>query len=512
MSQFQPALKYQVQDMIYDPVTLLDENNFYHQRQGAPSELTRKLTYMLGDMNKQYPLSTMTLGGIGYSKENFDSSAKEIDDVQFTYPVMGRRFKPSIVAKTDYTSIDKPGIGHSEFFIYFFDNWIKRFWIIQSARNVTAYVLEDPERQPDGTYRYRCQLNPASDTDYCPFSELDYGAAWIGSTTAVSESQSRSTDSNMVMPGLWKNQMGFHRHGMSWAGNSANKAMKFTLQSSNGKSTEMWMDWFMYQFEQEWLDICENAYWYSRYNRRADGTIPLKDLITGKVIPTASGLLEQIQNRTSYASLTYNNLMNFVGDALYGQSDTDNMVIDLWTGKGGMREMDRAMKTEGKAFLGDWGMVSDKFISGSGGRQQDLMLGGFFAGFYHIDGYTIRVKYNPVYDHGRIAVAQQAGGNIHPETGFPLESYRMTFLDSSDYDGQPNIQHVCQKGRAFLHGVVKGLTPVPRSLELILGNGVNVTNMLSSDVDQASYTRFRSQGIQMLRANRCFDIICTAGQ
>jgi hypothetical protein len=511
MSQFQPALKYQVQEMIYDAVNLLDENNFYHQRQGAPSELTRKLTYMLGDMNKQYPLSTMTLGGIGYSKENFESSAKELDDVQFTYPVMGRRFKPSQVAKTDYTSIDKPGIGHSEFFIYFFDQWIKRYWTIQSAGGITAYVLEDPERQPDGTYKYKCQLNPAADTDYCPPSELDYGASWIGMTTNVPESQSRSTDSNMVMPGLWKNQMGFHRHGMSWAGNSANKVMKFNLKSSNGVETEMWMDWFMYQFEQEWLDICENAYWYSRYNRRADGTIPLKDLITGKVIPTASGVLEQIQNKSSYASLTYNNLMNFVGDSLYGQSDTDNMVIDLWTGKGGLREMDRAMKLEGKSFLSDWGFVADKFVSGSGGRQHDLMLGGFFSGFYHIDGYTIRVKYNPVYDHGRVAVNQQAGGRVHPETGFPLESYRMTFIDSSDYDGQPNIQHVCQKKRAYLHGVVKGLTDMPRSLELLLGNGTNVSNMLATDVDQASYTRFRSQGIQILRANRCFDLICTAG-
>lgn len=511
MSQYQPALKYQVQEMLYDPVQLLDENNFYHQRQGAPSELTRKLTFMLGDLKKEYPLSTMTLGGVGYSKENFESSAKELDDVQFTYPVMGRRFKPSMVMKTEYTSTDTPGIGHSEFFIYLNDNWIKRFWIIMSARNITAYVLEDPERQADGTWKYKLQLNPASDTDFCPFTEVDVNASWIGMTTQVPESQSRSTDSNMVMPGLWKNQMGFHRHGMSWAGNSANKVMKFKIKSNNGVETELWMDWFMYQFETEWMDICENAYWYSRYNRRADGTIPLKDLITGKVIPTASGLLEQIQNKSSYASLTYNNLMNFVGDALYGQSDTDNMTIDLFTGKGGMREIDRAMKIEGRSLTTDFGMVADKFITGSGGRQHDLMMGGFFSGFYHIDGYTIRVKYNPIYDHGRVAVNQQAGGYTHPETGFPLESYRMTFIDSNDYDGQPNIQHVCQKGRAYMHGVVKGLTHIPKSLQLILGQGENVSNLLATDVDQASYTRFRSQGIQMLRANKCFDLLCTAG-
>lgn len=508
MAQYQPALKYQVQEMLFDALqNPLDENNFYHQRQGAPSELTRKLTFMLGDMKKQYPLSMMTLGGIGYNKDVFSNSAKELDDVQFTYPVMGRRFKASIVKKCDYSSTDKIGIGHSHFYLYFADNWIKRFWTIQSARGIQAYVLEDPEYQADGYWKYTCQLNPASDTDTVPFSEVDVNAAWIGITTHVPESRSRSTHSNMVMPGLFKNQMGFHRHGASWAGNAPNKVMKFTIEGSNGKKTEMWMDWFMYQFEQDWLDICENAYWYDRYNRRADGTIALKDLVTGNVIPTGSGVLEQIINKDTYARLTYNKLMNSIGDALYGQSDTDNMVIDLFTGKGGLREMDRAMKEEGKSFLTDWGNVADKFVSGTG---RELMLGGFFAGFYHIDGYTIRVKYNPVYDHGRVAVAQQAGGYVHPETGFPMESYRMTFLDTNDYDGQPNIQHVCQKERAFLHGVVKGLSPIPRSLQLILKSGTDVSNMLASEVDQSSYTRLRSQGIQILRGNRCFDLQCIA--
>jgi hypothetical protein len=47
---------------------MLDEQNFYHQKQGSPSELTRKLTYILGDYTKQYPISSMTLGSIGYNK------------------------------------------------------------------------------------------------------------------------------------------------------------------------------------------------------------------------------------------------------------------------------------------------------------------------------------------------------------------------------------------------------------------------------------------------------------
>ena len=60
-NQVYPSLQYQVQESIYDAKTLLDEQNFYHQRQGAPSELTKKLTYILGDYNKTHPLSMMTV-------------------------------------------------------------------------------------------------------------------------------------------------------------------------------------------------------------------------------------------------------------------------------------------------------------------------------------------------------------------------------------------------------------------------------------------------------------------
>jgi hypothetical protein len=112
-------------------------------------------------------------------------------------------------------------------------------------------------------------------------------------------------------------------------------------------------------------------------------------------------------------------------------------------------------------------------------------------------------------------MAQSAGGVVHPETGWPLESYRGVFIDDSDYDGQPNIQHVAQKGRSFLHGVIAGLTPAPRSIQLMTGS-FSIDNessaaLLASDMDESSYTRFKSAGIQILRANTCFDLQCIAG-
>lgn len=501
-NQIFPAYKYQVQEQIFDSKSMLDETNFYHQRQGAPSVLTSKLTYILGDYNKAFPLSGMTVGGVGYGVNN---ATKEIDDVQFTYPVMGRDDKVCVVSQTN--SDTSLGLNNQTFYLYFQDNWIKRFYIIQSQGGYQAFVHEDGEPMPTGGYRYRVSLDPAGPEDYLPASQAAEGMLWVPIHTAVAESESRSTESGMVMPGLFKNQMGFMRTGMSWAGNAANKMMKISMTNQNGQTTEVWMDWFMWQFEKRWLSDCEHYYWYSKYNRAADGNILLKDMLTGKVIPRGSGVLEQIGNKSTYAKMTYNTLTNKVGDALFGQSDSGNMSITLMTGTGGFREFDRAMKDAGATLVGPFGAgdIASKFVTGTG---HNLALGGFFDTFYHIDGYTIKVKKNPVFDMGRVAMASPK----HPESGLPLESYRMVFLDDSDIDGQPNIMHVAQKGRAFMDGVIPGLTPMPKSLQILSGNsGMQASKLLATDQDKSSYTRFKSAGIQILRANRCFDLECTAG-
>jgi hypothetical protein len=42
--------------------------------------------------------------------------------------------------------------------------------------------------------------------------------------------------------------------------------------------------------------------------------------------------------------------------------------------------------------------------------------------------------------------------------------------------------------------------------------GGAASKLLSTEQDKSSYHRFSSCGIQMLRANRCFDLQCVAGQ
>lgn len=500
MSKF----KFQVHQDIFDPKSMQDETNFYHQRQGEPDDLTKKLVYILGSKKNRYPISMQTMSSIAPK-----GASHAVKDVQFKYPTMGRMDKASVLSEdcTSSSSVNgaNPGLGYGVFKLRFTDNWIKRYYIIESSRGVQAYVIGDPELLADGTYEYSVVLDAVSANAVCPDSELAAGTLWVDLNVQVSESESRSTDSKSVAPGEYKNQLGFTRAGMSWAGNAANKIMKINVETDKG-STNVWMDFFMWQFENRWLEECEHMYWYSRYNRKTDGTISLKDRLTGKIIPRGSGLLEQIQHKSTYTKLTYNSLVKKIGNALFGQADTENMSITLYTGTGGRREFHNAMLERGADLIGDFSGVADKFVTGS---DRNLMMNGFFDGFYHVDGYMIKIKYHPMFDNGRIALKSPR----HPESGLPLESYRMVFIDDGDVEGQPNIQQVYEEGRPYLHGFIGGLTPVPKSLQILGGFDLaaNQIQQISSDVDKSSYHRFKSQAVQLLRGNRCFDMQCIAG-
>lgn len=500
--------QFQVQADIFDGKDLLDEQNFYHQRYGKPDELSQKLTWLLGDSTRSFPLAMSTMGDVvspnGFKANN--TKVKEMNDIQYTYPVMSRLNKAITVAET--SSVTDAGYGNTAFSITFTDNWAKQNYMIESPLGVQAYILQPPVKIQQG-WQYTVQLNAVSDKTICPPSELTAGVKWVELNTFNPESESRGTSFKRVAPGKFKNQMSIIRLSHSWAGNSANKVMPIKISHEGKADMSLWMDFEHYQFERAWLEEVEHMFWYSRYNRRANSTIDLKDLLSGKVIPTGSGILEQVNNYSTYSSLTYNYLQNTVANALFGQSDTDGMSITLYTGRGGMREFDAAMKSAGvtQLVIAGGGDIAHKFV---GGNNYNLVSMGFFDAMYHIDGYYIKVKHNPVFDYGRRALKSP----LHPETGYPLESYRMVFVDDGTYDGEANLQCVTEKGRRFLHGVVPGMSPLPRQYQILQGAGnLNSGNLalVTTDVDKSSYHRLMVGGCQLRRGNTSLHLECIAG-
>jgi len=138
--------------------------------------------------------------------------------------------------------------------------------------------------------------------------------------------------------------------------------------------------------------------------------------------------------------------------------------------------------------------AESKFITGSG---RSLGITGYFNSYDHIDGHTVNVVKVPLFDHGPVAQASRK----HPDTGLPLESYRMTFVDQSTYDGENNLQMINKKGREMLRWAVAG-SVVPK--------GFTGSDTRASDIDGASVHMLKTAGILLRRFDTSLDLQCTA--
>lgn len=476
-----------------------DDNAFYNEKVGGKIEsLSQSLTWMLGNYNSM--TSICSLEGF-YAKNKAEAShlLKPESGGQYTTDVMGSMWKTAEVAFTpSVLTPETLGVGGGLFQICFKDAVLKRTQIVTTPRGMYVRVESEP-RFKNGYYEYDFQLVAVRKQAFMPVSEVQAGTLWVALFSATSDEESTGSGSDVMYPGKIRNQIGHLQKKATW-GNKKNldKMMDFTI-NIDGKSIKSWMSWFLWNFEEQWAFEKEHMYWYSRYNRNANGEITLKDTVTNQVVPLGSGLLEQIPNTSSYTKLSANSLLDKLTTAYFGQYDTDNMSITLHTGTGGMREFNDMIDREfGKrATLLNIATDSDKFLSGSG---HNLAVGGYFDQIHLIDGYVIKVKKNPLFDKGRVAQ-----GSVYHK-GLPSESYRMVFLDDSDVEGEPNITFVHDGQVGFQHMCTAGLTDMPRDLRCANVGSVTDTAapFRSSENTQGMYVRKQSFGVNLRRANRSF--------
>lgn len=454
---------------------MTDENSLASALLTQPDLLSPVLTHIAGREDKRFPLSFLTEGM---------NNVKEINDVEYEYPVIGRLNK-AVTA----TALAGTGIGHQMFEITFAEKYFTRQYIIESPEGVQARILDDGKPASGGGWTHTVQLADPGASSAVASADV-VNKEWVQLFAPVAMSGSRGNESNWVAPSKMRNQITQIRKSYRYEGNVQNKTVNVEL-NLGGKKTTLWSDFEEWQHMLRWKEEVESNLWYSRYNRDENGVIHLKDE-NGKVIPLGAGVLEQIPNYDQYGILTADKLKSVVRDALYGASDASQMNIVLFTGLGGLEEFDNAMKSElaSGAYIKNTDPKS--FVSGSG---RNLSLGGFFTSYEHIDGHVITVRHLPLFDHG----ARALNSPKHPRTGLPMESYRMIFLDMSNYDGEPNIKMVTQKGRQMLRWAVAGAT---------IPNGFSGNALRASDVDGASVHFMKTAGIAIRRATNCLHLAC----
>jgi hypothetical protein len=472
-----------VQKVLYNDSQMTDTNSLANAALQRPTELSPIITHLAGRNDERFPLTFLS-EGMG--------NVKTIDTNEYEYRVMTRELMTRPIAQAN------PGVnigqGGSTFELVFPDKWFIKDYVLVNSQGEQARVMAEPTPVIGGSgYTYTLKLinpNPAAVLT----SGFTQGDLWAQLFAPVGTDFSRGNASNWQSPGKVRNKLTKVRKSYHMSGSARNFVAEFSLPKGKGQTTKMWMDYEEYQHMLKFKEECEYLYWYGQRSYDASGNVNLTDE-NGQPIVIGPGLLDQIINRDTYAQLTENQLLNVIGDLFYGMTDASAKNITLYTGTGGMREFDTALKGFFGSASNSWQVSGEtRFITGSG---RSLGLTGYFKRYDHIDGHTVNVVKVPMFDHG--AVAKAAG--LHPVTGYSLESYRMVFVDMSQYDGQNNLQMVSKRGEEYSRWAVAG-SVVPRGFES--------SSLRASDVDGASVHMMKTGGVALKRFDTSLDLRCVA--
>jgi len=469
-----------VQKNHYNDAQMTDMNSLSNALMSKPTELSPIITHLAGKDDKRFPLSFLT-EGVG--------NVKSIDRLEYEYRVKTHTLKTRPVAVA--TAGASWGAAGATFTLTFPDKWFVFPYVLVNAVGNQARIMAEPI-QVGSDWQYMCQLiDPAG-------VAITIGGAvgdlWAQMYAPVGVDFSRGNASNWETPGKVRNKIGTVRKSYHMSGNAKDFVAEFTLPTKGGKSTKLWMDYEEYTHMLNFKEECEMYYWYGQKTYDAAGQTHMKDE-NGQPVVVGPGLLEQIINKDTYSTLTENKIKNIIGDLFYGMTDASAKQVTLYTGTGGAREFDEALKSHFNGVNQGWKVGGEnRFITGSG---RSLGLTGYFTTYEHVDGHTVNVVKLPLFDHGPVAQARAK----HPVTGYSLESYRMVFVDQSNYDGQNNLQMISKKGREMMRWCVAG-SVVPR--------GFDATSSRASDVDGASVHMLKTAGIVLRRFDTSLDIQCVA--
>ncbi len=474
-----------VQKTFYNDSQMTDMNSLANALLSKPTELSPIITHLAGKDDKRFPLSFLT-EGVG--------NTKSIDRLEYEYRVATHRLRTRPVAVT-MTNTANVGLGGASFELTFPDKHFVFPYVLVSQSGTQARIMKEPVQAAGGSaWTYTLQLVNPSATATMAAADVTAGALFAQMYAPVGVDFSRGNASNWETPGKVRNKLTTVRKSYHMSGNAKDFVAEFALPTKGGSTTKLWMDYEEYLHMLDFKEECEMYYWYGQKTYDSNGQTYMKDE-NGQPVIVGPGLLEQIVNTDTYSTMTETKLKNIIGDLFYGMTDAATKQVTLYTGTGGAREFDEALKNHFSGAAGSWKVGGEnRFITGSG---RSLGLTGYFTSYEHVDGHTINVVKLPLFDHGAVAQARAK----HPTTGYSLESYRMVFVDQSNYDGQNNLQMISKKGREAMRWCVAG-SVVPR--------GFDSTSSRASDVDGASVHMLKTAGIALKRFDTSLDITCVA--
>lgn len=460
-------------------------------RMTNPDTLNPVITHIMGMESKKFPLLFLTEGQKG------GIIKKEIQDVEYDWPVFGRLKRTDSVVGHDYGPNDKPGIGTGLVTVIMKSAWLTNQSTIRSPKGIKCRV-QSKIAVATG-YKYTLDIIRRSNDAYVPLSELKAGTLWsMSGGSNVAESYSFGNQSNKQYPGKLKNQIGIIRKSYEIGGNVTQRTTSFEFKT-NGKVTKYALPFEEWQHELNFKQDVEENLWDSIYNRDINGKIMNVDPESQLPIPYGAGLIEQIPNVDTFGILSTRKFRDVVGDVMYGATDTEQMNVVIFTGTGGKREISDCLTKD----AGSWSLYDGALNNTITGTPRNLTFGAYFTSYRHIDGHLLTVADLSILDHG----GKAQNSPLHPISGLPLSSYEMHFVDMSKYDGENNVQLVSQKGRSLIRGIEQGMSLI-KGLNYGDYKGNEMDIKLSTSQDKTAIHYLKTCGVALRRNTHCFSFYC----
>jgi len=410
---------------------LVDENMLSNALMTKPHEVSTVLSYIFGT----YESSVIDFLTSGLGK------TITVENRQYEWPVMIAHDKAIEIYDAKWQghsvqSTDTPGINQTPILLYMKEKWFGPGAILAfDEREFQARVSGAPYQDGD-YYVYTVFVADGKAESYIPANLLQKFSKVSREGSAYEEYSEEADIVNYNTPFKLRNHLTTMRLAYDITGSAYSSKMVIEMKDpKTGKSSYLWSDYQEWQALRQWYKTIDRFLVYSKYNANPDGTTDLKGT-NGRPVYIGAGLLQQISpsNRQTYTKLTADLLEDYLFNLSYNILSKGERKFVALTGEMGMKEFDRVLKEKASGYQ----LIDTKFVSGSG---QELTLGGQFTTYKMLNGIELTLKHFPLYDD---IVYNRT---LHPVSGKPLESYRMTFVDFGMRDGESNVQKVVRKDR-----------------------------------------------------------------
>jgi hypothetical protein len=467
---------------------LVEENMLANALVTKPYEISTMISYLFGRFDQGNVLDALT-NGLGRTIM--------VEGPEYEWPVMIEHDKAIPIKDAKWmgnaiSSTDTPGIGGTPITVWVAEKWFGPGAVVAfDDREFQARVTGSPYQ--DG-HDWVYTLTVVGDTNsFIPPSLLAAGKQISREGSAYEEYSEEADIVNYQTPFKLRNQLTTMRLSYDCTGSAYSSVMVIELRDpKTKKSTKYWCDYQEWIALRQWYETIDRFTVYSKYNQNTDGSIGISGA-NGRPVRIGAGLLQQISpaNKQSYTNLSLDLLDTFMSDLSYNILGQGQRKFVALTGEMGMRELDRVLREKASSYS----LIDTKFITGSG---QELTLGGQFVTYKGLNGVELTLKHFPLYDN------PVYNRKLHPVSGKPLESYRMTFIDFGMRDGQSNVSKVVRKDREMVMWHTGG-SVAPGS-----GHAKSISTLRSNAKDGYSVHFLSEQGIRLGDPTTSGELICDA--